>query len=106
MKWSKGAKEGIVVAGGHGLGNGLTQFDHPNGLFVDTKGTLYVADDLNYRVMCWPQGAQQGTVVAGGNGRGQAANQIGGPSDLFFDRHGQLYVVDGRNDRVQRFSIK
>ncbi|CAF4983586.1 unnamed protein product, partial [Rotaria socialis] len=40
MKWNKGAKEGIVVAGGQGRGNALTQLSHPNGIFVDTLGTL------------------------------------------------------------------
>ncbi|CAF4594658.1 unnamed protein product, partial [Rotaria magnacalcarata] len=61
MKWVEGAKEGIVVAGGQGQGSALTQFNDPNGLFVDTLGTLYVADSWNYRVMRWTQGAKQGT---------------------------------------------
>ncbi|CAF1313727.1 unnamed protein product, partial [Rotaria magnacalcarata] len=71
MKWDKGAKEGIVVAGGQGAGSALTQLDHPDGLFVDTLGTLYVADYENDRVMRWTQGDnKQGTVVVGGNGVG------------------------------------
>ncbi|CAF4812991.1 unnamed protein product, partial [Rotaria magnacalcarata] len=53
MKWNKGAKEGIVVAGGQGAGNTLTQVSYPYGLFVDTLGTLYVADSNNDRVMRW-----------------------------------------------------
>ncbi|CAF1266929.1 unnamed protein product, partial [Rotaria magnacalcarata] len=56
MKWAKGAKEGIVVAGGQRQGNALTQLENPNGLFVDTLGTLYVADYGNHRVMHWTQG--------------------------------------------------
>ncbi|CAF4934450.1 unnamed protein product [Rotaria socialis] len=40
MKWVEGAKEGIVVAGGQGKGTALTQLSHPNGIFVDTLGTL------------------------------------------------------------------
>ncbi|CAF4582987.1 unnamed protein product, partial [Rotaria socialis] len=28
------------VAGGQGRGNALTQLSHPNGIFVDTLGTL------------------------------------------------------------------
>ena len=35
MKWNKGAKEGIVVAGGRGQGSTLTQLTHPQGFFVD-----------------------------------------------------------------------
>ncbi|CAF4452303.1 unnamed protein product, partial [Adineta steineri] len=29
MKWKKGAKEGSIVAGGNGVGNGLNQLVHP-----------------------------------------------------------------------------
>ncbi|CAF2117929.1 unnamed protein product, partial [Rotaria magnacalcarata] len=79
MKWNKGSKEGIVVAGGHGEGSALTQLNDPGGLFVDTLGTLYVADSLNHRVMRWTQGAKQGTVIAGGNGQGARANQFNDP---------------------------
>ncbi|CAF2045326.1 unnamed protein product, partial [Rotaria magnacalcarata] len=102
----KGAIEGIVVAGGLRQGNALTQLYFPNGLFVDTLGTLYVADSWNHRVMRWTQGAKQGTVVVGGNGEGAGANQFSNPFGLSFDRHGNLYVADYNNHRVQRFSIE
>ncbi|CAF1605162.1 unnamed protein product [Rotaria magnacalcarata] len=69
MKWNKGAKEGIVVAGGQGEGSALAQLKYPEGLFVDTLGTLYVADTGNNRVMRWIQGdKKQGAVIVGGNG--------------------------------------
>ncbi|CAF4956070.1 unnamed protein product [Rotaria socialis] len=107
MKWNKGAKEGIVVAGGQGKGNALTQLHWPNGIFVDTLGTLYVADRGNHRVMRWTQGdKKQGTVIVGGNGYGAGANQFNFPVGLSFDRYGNLYVADVNNDRVQRFSIE
>ncbi|CAF4723683.1 unnamed protein product, partial [Rotaria socialis] len=77
MKWTKGAKEGILVAGGQGEGNALTQLYHPQGIFVDTLGTLYVADSVNHRVMRWTQGdKKQGTVIVGRNGQGAGANQF------------------------------
>ncbi|CAF1610257.1 unnamed protein product, partial [Rotaria magnacalcarata] len=49
MKWKKGAKEGIVVAGGQGAGSALTQLNGPLGIIVDTLGTVYIADDWNNR---------------------------------------------------------
>ncbi|CAF1619120.1 unnamed protein product, partial [Rotaria magnacalcarata] len=67
MKWNKDAKEGIVVAGEQGSGSALTQLQYPEGIFVDTLGTLYVADQVNHRVMRWTRGAKQGTVIVGGN---------------------------------------
>ncbi|CAF2101953.1 unnamed protein product, partial [Rotaria magnacalcarata] len=100
--WKKGAKEGIVVAGGQGAGSTLTQLYYPYGLFVDTLGTLYVADSGNHRVMRWTRGATQGTVIAGGNGEGARANQLCFPFGLSFDRHRNLYAFDQNNHRVQR----
>ena len=84
MKWNKDAKEGIVVAGGQGQGSALTQLSYPNGLFVDTSSTIYVADSYNHRVIRWPKGAQQGTVIVGGNGEGNAPNQLQLPSSIVF----------------------
>ncbi|CAF2240079.1 unnamed protein product, partial [Rotaria magnacalcarata] len=95
------------VAGGQGAGSALTQFDGPLGLFLDTLGTLYVADFGNYRVMRWTQGDnKKGTVIEGGNGAGAGANQLNGPVGLSFDQHGNLYVANYNNHRVQRFSIE
>jgi len=42
MKWLKDAKEVIIIAGGQGEGNSLTQLDHPNGLIIDHLGNIYV----------------------------------------------------------------
>ncbi|CAM4750624.1 unnamed protein product [Rotaria magnacalcarata] len=107
MKWNKDAKEGIVIAGGQGQGNALTQLYHPYGIFVDMLDALYVADSLNHRVLRWAQGGKkQGNLIVGGNGRGAGANQLNCLRGLSFDHHGNLYVVDENNHRVQRFSIK
>ncbi|CAF4409697.1 unnamed protein product, partial [Rotaria magnacalcarata] len=73
VKWTKGATVGIVVAGGHGNGYGLSELYGPQGLLVDTLGTLYVADEENCRVMRWTQGANQGTILEGGTDQGAGA---------------------------------
>ncbi|CAF1537806.1 unnamed protein product [Rotaria sp. Silwood1] len=101
----EGAKQGIVVAGGQGKGNGLTQLTSPQGVVVDQLGTVYVADWENNRIMRWPKGATQGSVIVGGNGSGEQSNQLNGSIGLSFDRHGNLYVVDWGNHRVQKFNI-
>ncbi|CAF4739192.1 unnamed protein product, partial [Rotaria sp. Silwood2] len=79
MKWVEGAKQGIVVAGGQGQGNGLTQLYYPYGVVVDQLGTVYIADARNDRIMRWPKGATQGSVIVGGNGRGEQLNQLNWP---------------------------
>ncbi|CAF4702377.1 unnamed protein product, partial [Rotaria sp. Silwood2] len=80
MKWAEGAKQGIVVAGGQGEGNGLTQLSYPQGVVVDQLGTVYVADEGNARIMRWPKGATQGSAIVGGNGAGEQSNQLNGPT--------------------------
>ncbi|CAM4987538.1 unnamed protein product, partial [Rotaria socialis] len=90
-----------------GEGNALTQLYYSEGIFVDTLGTLYVAESWNDRVIRWTQGdKKQGAVIVGGNGSGAGANQFSNPVGLSFDRHGNIYVVDAGNHRVQRFSIE
>jgi DNA-binding beta-propeller fold protein YncE len=105
MKWVEGAKQGIVVAGGQGYGNGLTQLSYPEGVVVDPLGTVYVADRENARIMRWVKGATEGSVIVGRNGGGGQSNQLSYPFGLSFDRHGNLYVVDFGNHRVQKFNI-
>ncbi|CAF3294872.1 unnamed protein product [Rotaria sp. Silwood2] len=106
MKWVEGAKQGIVVAGGQGEANSLTQLYCPGGVVVDQFGTVYVADGGNDRIMRWPKGVTQGNVIVGGNGQGGQSNKLNGPFGLSFDRHGNLYVVDNGNHRVQKFNLE
>ena len=106
MRWNKDAKKGNVMADGQGQGNTLKQLYCPNELFVDTLGTVYVADYSNHRVMRWTRVEEEDDVIAAGNGRRQGASQLYRPKDLCFDRYANLDVVDGKNNHIQRFSIK
>ena len=103
-RYTIGDKNGIVVAGGNGIGNQLKQLDYPANLFVDEEQAVYVSDANNYRVMKWNKGANQGIVVAGGQGSGSALAQLSYPRGLFVDTSGTIYVADARNNRVMRWS--
>ena len=48
-------KQGTVVAGGNGQGNGLNQLDRPSFLFVDDEQSIYISDIYNERKCdcCW-----------------------------------------------------
>lgn len=105
MKWMKGAKEGIIVAGGHGKGDSLAQLSSPRGIFVDQRETVYVADYQNHRVVRWLKGSKGGEIVVGGNGYGNQPHQLNGPYGLVFDEENNLYVSDHENSRVQKFSV-
>ncbi|CAF1058701.1 unnamed protein product [Rotaria sordida] len=102
----EGTKQGIVVAGGQGNGNGLTQLSYPQEVVVNQLDTVYVADAENDRIMRWVKGATEGNAIVGGNSRGEESNQLNYPFGLSFDRHGNLYVVERGNHHVQKFNIE
>ncbi|CAF3785468.1 unnamed protein product [Rotaria sp. Silwood1] len=99
-RYQIGDKNGILIAGGHGKGDGFSQLDEPTYVFVDRQQTIYVSDCNNHRVMKWDKGATEGTVIAGGQGEGIGLKQLWYPQGLFVDTSGTLYVADSWNDRV------
>jgi sugar lactone lactonase YvrE len=102
MKWEKGQKQGVVVAGGHGQGNDVNQLSNPLGIIMDQSGGVYISDAENGRIMRWQEGDTEGKVIVGGNAK---PNQLNRPNALAFDRCDNLYVVEENNHRVQRFDI-
>ncbi|CAF4003914.1 unnamed protein product, partial [Rotaria magnacalcarata] len=102
-RYQLGEKNGILVAGGNGYGDGLNQLNRPAYIFVDRDHSVYVSDWSNNRVMKWVEGAKEGIVVAGGKGAGNALTQLSHPNKLFVDTFGTLYVADTRNHRVMRW---
>ncbi|CAF1949320.1 unnamed protein product [Rotaria magnacalcarata] len=103
-RYQLGEKNGTLVAGGNGRGNGLNQLNYPTYLFVDRQQNVYVSDNENHRVMKWVEGAKEGIVIAGGQGEGDALTQLYYPLGLFVDTLGTLYVADQGNDRVMRWT--
>ncbi|CAF3886801.1 unnamed protein product, partial [Rotaria sp. Silwood1] len=103
-RYQIGQENGIVVAGGHGNGDGVNQLNHPTYLFVDGQQTVYVSDNWNHRVIKWNNGAKEGIVVAGGHGCGNALAQLSYPQGLFVDTLGTLYVAESWNNRVTSWS--
>ncbi|CAF0834729.1 unnamed protein product [Adineta steineri] len=99
-----GDKNGTVVAGGHGIGDGLDQLSKPYYFFVDRQQNVYVSDSGNRRVIKWNKDAKEGLVVVSSEVTGDAVWQLGIPEGLFVDTLGILYMVDERNDRVMRWS--
>ena len=50
MRWNKGAKQGLIMAGGYGKGDQANQLSSPLGLKLDRQGNVYVVDNGNCRV--------------------------------------------------------
>lgn len=104
VRWMHKEKDGLVIAGGRGPGDGLEQLHGPRGLCFDVETRdLYVADTDNHRVMRWAWDAQVGEVVCGGNGIGAGLHQLKYPHTLVMDSVGYLYIADVKNHRVLRW---
>ena len=105
---------GVTIAGGHGrslTGAGLYS---PWGIFVDTAGYLYVADNYNNRIQKFPPGSDSSTIAVTIDGSapgsrtagagGNASDAVSGPMAVFVDSSGDVYISDTENSRVQKWS--
>jgi sugar lactone lactonase YvrE len=81
----------------------------PSAVALDGGGNLYVADNVNSRVLFYPSGSTTATRVYGQNGSfttgtanngGVSANSLNQPTGLALDSSGDLYVADNLNNRV------
>ena len=73
----------------------------PQGIAVDNKGHVYVADSGNNRVQEFKTTSEVVRVLgSGGTGNGQFKTPIG----LASDSEGDMLVVDSGNDRIQRLT--
>ncbi|HKR67053.1 MAG TPA: Ig-like domain repeat protein [Thermoanaerobaculia bacterium] len=99
---------GLWGAIGINDGNGSTaRFNDPQGLVVDSAGTIYVADSANHMIRkISPSGdvstlAGLGQVRGGIDGTGSAA-RFSYPSGLSVDGRGDLYVTDNGNHTIRK----
>ena len=71
------------------------------GLAMDSKKSLYVSDNEQFRLTAWPGGK----LVAGGNGQGSRLDQFWNSDHIFVDHDRSIYVVDFSNDRVMKWAV-
>ena len=83
------------------IGEGV--LEDPEGIDVDERRTVYVADTRHHRVVVFNRrGEVIGTLGSPGNGPGQFDT----PRDIAIYRGTFLYVLDSGNARVQKFAIE
>ncbi|MBK06721.1 MAG: hypothetical protein CL920_16230 [Deltaproteobacteria bacterium] len=80
-------------------------FNDPQGIALDNKGNLYIADSTNHRIRKLDTSGNV-TTFAGStqgykDGKGTQA-QFDNPHDLVFDKQGHLYVTDSSNARIRK----
>ncbi|CAF0963162.1 unnamed protein product [Didymodactylos carnosus] len=92
---------GQVVAGGKNKGSALNQLNSPTAIYVDSGATVYIADEINNRIVKWQNGAKEGEIVLGGTTDLKANETLQNPTSLTMDRYGNLYVGDAY--RIQKF---
>ncbi|CAF1433709.1 unnamed protein product [Adineta steineri] len=97
-KWKQNA---MIVAGGNGEGEGVKQLFYPEGIFIDEKKNIFIADYWNHRIVEWKHNAKQGQIVAGGNGKGNQMDQLNYPTHVIVDQQNHsIIIADSLNRRV------
>jgi sugar lactone lactonase YvrE len=87
---------------GSGQGAGANQFSFPFGVAVDPQGRVFVADDINQRVLRFgPQPNYKYKARWGSYGTGPG--QLAYPRAITSDAGGSLYVTNTGNDRIDVF---
>jgi len=77
------------------------QFNWPTNIAIDSSGTLYVMDTMNFRVQILdPEGEVLNTFGEIGDGIGQFAR----PKGIAVDSEGSIYVVDAAFNNFQIFN--
>ena len=88
---------------GNGEGNGLGQFDSPEGVVIDSSGNIYVADTLNNRIQRYDAGTGDWTEI--GNNTTEKG-YLSYPRGLTVDNLGNVYVTNTERERVQEYKVE
>jgi sugar lactone lactonase YvrE len=96
--------EGFAGDGGPAA---AAQLNHPRGVSVDGRGTLFIADSMNHRVRMVDPSGIIGTVAGcgrqgfSGDGGSATGARLFEPRGTAVDTAGRLYVADTYNDRIR-----
>jgi DNA-binding beta-propeller fold protein YncE len=96
-RFSNGSRVGQILAGNGTAGASLTQFNYPEGIYVDTltKG-FFVAEYGNSRVQFWGANATQGKTIVNSS----SSPSLSSTSGIRLDVQGNIYVSDTGHHRV------
>lgn len=89
-----------IIAGNGTNGSTSDLLWHPNGIFVDTKLNLYVADSENNRIQLFQPAHINGETVAGN--KVLSINGLNFPTAIVLDADGHLFIADRDNHRIIR----
>jgi len=85
----------------NGVGTPVGAINHPEGVGVDNRGRLLVADTWNDRILLCDE---EGKPISAFGKSGQRKGELLRPRSVTVDSRGNIYVVDTWNHRVEKFS--
>lgn len=99
---------GTGYAGDGGLAT-AAKLDYPDGMAIDSIGTIYFADQVNNAIRRIDGATQIITTVAGTGIRGYSGDNglatlasLNFPTDVCLDKNGGIYVVDAFNNVIRK----
>jgi sugar lactone lactonase YvrE len=93
----------ILGSAGGGSGSRPGQLNFPYGVAVDAQGRLFVADNVNHRIVRFSTAATGYAYKARWGSYGRGPGQLAFVRGLAVDRSGNVYVANTGNDRVDVF---
>jgi ABC-type Fe3+ transport system permease subunit/sugar lactone lactonase YvrE len=98
QKFSGKTHEFLQLIGKSGTGTG--EFNRPEGIGIDSKDNLYVADSCNHRIQVF---ASDGHFVRSYGKPGTGLGEMSYPYDVRADKSGLQFVCEFENSRIQVF---
>ena len=106
----------LTIVAGNG-GNGFSgdggpatsaELSGPFGMFVDSAGNIFIADDYNFRIREVAAATGMISTIAGSGGQGYCCDgnpatnaELDQPIDVFVDSHGNIFIADTFNNRIR-----
>lgn len=98
QRFSAKGKQWLATIGRSGLGDG--EFNRPEGLGVDARDCLYVADSCNHRIQVF---SPEGRFLRSYGHAGRRMGELSYPYDVQVDADGFQFVAEFGNSRIQVF---
>lgn len=93
----------LLASIGNGQGTGPGQMNYPYGVAIDPQGRVFVADDMNQRVLRFSTPQTKYAYKARWGSYGTGAGNLAYPRGLAANTSGELFVANTGNDRIDVF---